>query len=92
MYQDMLVCDDKPLVWNREAIDLQGLTDRELLVELCRRVIDYHGTTMHFFDCERGTRDMLMENDNNYCRVREVVKHVTGVDLEYVSERVEEHQ
>lgn len=80
----MLICKDEPLDWNREAVDLDDLSDRELLVELCRRVIDYHGTTMHFFDCERGTRDMLMENDNNYCRVREVVRHVIGVDLEYV--------
>ena len=92
MYRDMLVCDDKPLVWNREPIDLQGLTDRELLSELCRRVIDYHGSSIRFFDCDQGTPDELMENDNNYCRVREVVKHVTGVDLEYVMGRGEEHQ
>ena len=86
----MLIYENKPLQWNREAIDLGGLTDRELLIELCRRVIDYHGASVRFFDCNRGTPDMLMDNDNDYCRVREVVKHVTGVDLEYVAECSEE--
>lgn len=88
----MVIYEDKSLVWNREALDLGELTDRELLNELCRRVIDYHGSSIRFFDCDQGTPDELMENDNNYCRVREVVKHVTGVDLEYVSERGEEDQ
>lgn len=45
----MLIYENKPLQWNREAIDLGGLTDRELLIELCRRVIDYHGSSVRFF-------------------------------------------
>lgn len=83
----MLICKDSPLEWSREPRDLDGLSDRELLIELCCRIIDYHGSSVKFFDCERGAPDMLMENDNNYCRVREVVKHVTGIDLEYVEEQ-----
>lgn len=80
----MLCYDNKPLQWKREPRDLDGLSDRELLIELCQRVIDYHGSSIRFFDCDLGTPDELMENDNNYCRVREVVKHVTGIDIEYV--------
>lgn len=83
----MLICKDKPLEWNRDPRDLDGLSDRELLMELCHRVIDHHGSSIKFYDCERNTQDMLMEDDNNYCRVREVVKYVTGIDLEYVEER-----
>ena len=56
-------------------------------MELCHRVIDHHGSSIKFYDCERNTPDKLMEDDNNYCRVREVVKHVTGIDLEHVEER-----
>ena len=32
------------------------------------------------------TPDDVQDNDNNYCRVREVVKQVMGIDLEYVEE------
>lgn len=66
---------------------------RDLIIEPCRRVINYHGTTMHFLiaNVVLGI-DMLMENDDNYCRVREVVKHVIGIDLEYVVGRGEKRQ
>ena len=76
--------NDKPLVWGRDSRDLDGLSDCDLLIELCHRVVDYHATSLKFHDCERGTLDEVMDNDNNYCRVREVVKHVLGIDLEYV--------
>lgn len=79
-------CDNALFVWNRVARDLDGLSDRDLLEELCCRVVDYHATSLKFHDCERGTVDELMENDNNYCRVREVVQQVLGIDLEYVEE------
>ncbi len=82
----MVEYDHKPLMWNREEKDLDVLSDRELLEELCRRVVDYHATSLKFHDCEGGTADELMENDNNYCRVREVVQQVLGIDLEYVEE------
>ncbi len=84
--EQMVEYDHKPLMWNSEARDLDGLSDRELLEELCRRVVDYHASSLKFHDCERGTADELMENDNNYCRVREVVQQVLGIDLEYVEE------
>ncbi len=79
-------CNGKAIAWNREAIDVESLSDRDLLEELCRRVIDYHVTSLKFHNPERGTPDEVMENDNNYCRVREVVKHVMGIDLECVEE------
>lgn len=75
-----------PLAWNRDARDLEGLSDRELLEELCKRVIDYHASSLKFHDCEWGTPDEVLDNDNNYCRVREVVKQVMGIDLECVEE------
>ena len=89
-----IYCEYKPgkglietsLVWNRDVRDLEGLSDRELLEELCRRVVDYHASSLKFHDCERGTPDDVQNNDNNYCRVREVVKQVMGIDLEYVEE------
>ena len=79
-------CEDKAFAWSRQAIDVACRSDRELLEELCHRVIDYHATSLKFHDCERGTPDEVMDNDNNYCRVREVVKHVLGIDLEYLEE------
>ena len=82
----MIEYDHKTLLWNRDARDIDGLSDRDLLEELCRRVVDYHASSLKFHDCERGTVDELMENDNNYCRIREVVQHVLGIDLEYVEE------
>ena len=84
--QVMIVFNGKPLTWDRDARDLDGFSDRDLLEEHCRRVVDYHVTSLKFHDCERGTSDELMENDNNYCRVREVVQQVLGIDLEYVEE------
>lgn len=89
-----IYCEYKPgkglietsLVWNRDVRDLEGLSDRELLKELCQRVVDYHASSLKFHDCERGTPDEVLDNDNNYCRVREVVKQVMGIDLEYVEE------
>ena len=75
-----------PLEWNRGARDLEGVADRELLEELCRRVIDYNTTSIKFYDGERGTLDEILANDNNYCRVREVVRQVLGIDMEYVEE------
>ena len=84
--QVMIEFDGKPLLWNRDARDLDGLSDRDLLEELCRRVVDYHATSLKFHDCERGTPDEVLDNDNNYCRVREVVQQVLGIDLEYVEE------
>lgn len=82
----MVEYDHATLLWNREAIDIEGLSDRELLEELCRRVVDYHASSLKFHDCERGTPDEVIDNDNNYCRVREIVEHVMGIDLEYVAE------
>ena len=82
----MIEHDGLPLMWNRDARDLDGLSDRELLEELCQRVVDYHASSLKFHDCERGTPDDVLDNDNNYCRVREVVKQVMGIDLEYVEE------
>ena len=79
-------CDSRFFALNRDAIDLAGLSDRELLEELCRRVIDYHATSLKFHDCERGTPIEVLDNDNNYCRVREVVKHVLDIDLEHSEE------
>ena len=45
------------LLWNRDARDVDGLPDRELLEELCQRVVDYHASSLKFQDCERGTPD-----------------------------------
>ena len=41
-----------PLEWNRDARDLEGVADRELLEELCSRVIDYNFATAN----ERGMK------------------------------------
>ena len=82
----MIEHDGLPLIWNRDARDLKGLSDCDLLKELCQRVVDYHASSLKFHDCERGTPDEILDNDNNYCRVREIVKQVIGVDLEYVEE------
>ena len=82
----MVEYDHTTLFWNRDAIDIDVLSDRELLEELCRRVVDYHASSLKFHDCERGTPDEIIDNDNNYCRVREIVKQVLGIDLEYVEE------
>lgn len=84
--ETMIECDHTALLWNREARDLDGLSDRELLEELCRRVVDYHASSLKFHDCDLGTPDEVLDNDNNYCRVREVVQQVLGTDLEYVEE------
>ena len=84
--EKMIEHDGLHLMWNRDVRDLEGLSDRELLEELCRRVVDYHASSLKFHDCERGTPDEVLDNDNNYCRVREVVKQVMGIDLEYVEE------
>ena len=84
--ETMIECDHTALLWNREARDLDGLSDRELLEELCRRVVDYHASSLKFHDCDLGTPDEVLDNDNNYCRVREVVQQVLGIDLEYVEE------
>ena len=86
MCEMAIECNSVRLDWNRKARDLDVLSDRALLEELCRRVVDYHATSLKFHDCERGTANELLENDNNYCRVREVVQHVIGIDLEYVEE------
>jgi len=82
----MIEYDHRLLIWDRDARDLDGLSDRDLLEELCRRVVDYHATSLKFHDCERGTPTEVLDNDNNYCRVREVVQQVLGIDLEYVKE------
>lgn len=38
-------------------------------------------------DCRRSnTIGELIENDNNHCRVREVVQQVLGIDLTHVEE------
>ena len=84
--QVTIAFNGKPLVWNRDARDLDGISDRDLLEELCHRVVDYHATSLKFYDCERGAPDEVLDNDNNYCRVREVVQRVIGIDLEYVEE------
>lgn len=84
--ESMIEHDGLPLMWNRDSRGLDGLSDHELLEELCRRVSDYHASSLKFHDCERGTPDDVLDNDNNYCRVREVVKQVMGIDLEYVEE------
>ena len=84
--QVMIEFNGKPFMWNRDARDLDGLSDRELIEELCRRVVDYHAASLKFHDGERGTPAELIENDNNCCRVREMVKHVLDIDLEDVED------
>ena len=68
--------------------DLESMTDRELLEELVERIVAYEGSQLELHDYERkhGGAESLydderyselsMEADEDFCRVREVVRLV----------------
>lgn len=71
----------KGVKMKKKIIDLETLSDRELLEELVNRLLVEHESALKKYNSELdngGDADpeLAMDNDEDWCRIREVVRFV----------------